>query len=51
MRIAAIFKLQKRRLIHKNAGFDPCDYQLQKEKIIFDITYYLDRRSYGRKNI
>jgi len=37
MRVAATFKLRKRRLIHKTQA-KACGYQLQKEKITFDIT-------------
>jgi len=35
--VAATFKLRKRRLIHKTQA-KACGYQLQKEKITFDIT-------------
>jgi len=40
MRVAATFKLRKRRLIHKTQA-KACGYQLQKEKITFDITISL----------
>jgi len=51
MRVAATFKLRKRRLMHKTQAkacdyqlqkeqAKACDYQLQKEKITFDITDY-----------
>jgi len=44
MRVAATFKLRKRRLIHKTQAAKACGYQLQKEKITFDITI-LERES------
>jgi len=48
--VAATFKLRKRRLIHKTQA-KACDYQLQKEKITFDITYYKYRRKIMSKII
>jgi len=49
--VAATFRLCKRRLIHKTQA-KACDYQLQKEKITFDITKNKERvRNESTKNI
>jgi len=52
--VAATFKLRKRRLIHKTQA-KACGYQLQKEKITFDITkkkkLLLTLPPYGEGNV
>ncbi len=44
--VAATFKLRKERLLRPSAGSEPCDYQLQKEKLLLTLLYIIE----GEKN-